>query len=101
MAWEVLCLVTNETIIMNIPNDDGIMVSTSSWRSKADANWAIKKLVIYYNDMLEIFLEGYPGETSRKFEISNHQPLTIFDFEAVKAHKKEPSSKKRRTKNVS
>jgi hypothetical protein len=51
--------------------------------------------------MLEIFLEGYPGETSRKFEISNHQPLTIFDFEAVKAHKKEPSSKKRRTKNVS
>ena len=84
--WEILCLITNETIQMNMPNRFGNLERLVSWNSKADAQWAIKKLVLYYNSELAEFLETSPGMSCSAFEISNHQPLTIFDFEVVKAH---------------
>jgi hypothetical protein len=85
---------------MTIPAADGYNLDRlSSWRSKADAKWAIKKLVLYYNDALADFLKEFPGEQSHKFMISNHQPLTIYDFEVVKKHRS--LEDKRRTKNVS
>jgi hypothetical protein len=72
---------------MSIPAADGYSLDRlSSWRSKADAKWAIKKLVLHYNDTLANFLEEFPEEQSHRFMISNHQPLTIYDFEVVKAH---------------